>query len=178
MLLPLDGGRWRPADVRARIVHEAAAIRHLHHRQSLRIQAVVLADDAVQRAHTPPSHTPDRAEGSGMIEWHRPVDIVPQGGRVRPVAADRLERFDARERSGAADQNVLSLRNQRRLLASGRSNGADRSAFITKPPSVDWNKDAGRLAPGRYSIGGMTEEEEPRRKTGGEPRARWSSLEK
>src|SRR5580765_3761424 len=42
-----------------------------------------------------------------MIERHRAVDVVPQRGRVRPVAADGLDRLRRGERSLTADERVL-----------------------------------------------------------------------
>ena len=42
-----------------------------------------------------------------MIERHRAPDVVPQRRRVRPVAADRLERRGRHQRSAPADEDVL-----------------------------------------------------------------------
>src|SRR5438067_10359714 len=42
-----------------------------------------------------------------MIERHRAPNVVPERRRVRPVAADRLERLRRVQRSLSADEHVL-----------------------------------------------------------------------
>src|SRR4051812_11645726 len=76
--------RW---DVRPWIADEAVPVRHLHSRERRLIQHVMLADDAVQKQEIG-RRLVDliRCQRAGMIEWHRAADVVPDGGRVRPVA--------------------------------------------------------------------------------------------
>src|SRR3977135_3855257 len=67
--------------------NESIAIRHLNFRQRFRVHDVIFLDD-VALGEDERGKRVDliRAERSSLIARHRAVDVVPDRGRVRPIA--------------------------------------------------------------------------------------------
>src|SRR5579864_9497500 len=96
--------------------HESVAIRHLDLRQALRVQDVALLDDVVAKQHEGgQSVNLGCAQRSSLTLGHGAIDIVPDGGRKRPVAPDGPDGLGSIDRAFAAQQ----ARSERASLRGG-----------------------------------------------------------
>ena len=93
--------------IRPRVVDERRAVRHFDRAIMSSRRARVGGNEAVEIEDVG-GHRIDIvvAQRLRRVLRHRAADIVEQGRRIRPVAADGAHRFGRRERALAADQTI------------------------------------------------------------------------
>ena len=127
--LDADGLRGRGRNVRTRIGHEPVPVRHLDARQRRGVDPVLLADEIVEEEHVGDRGVDlVRRQRSGLVERHGAVDVVPQRGGRRPVAAHGLARLVGRQQALSPGQPVV------RPLGAGGAVARGATAVVHRPP--------------------------------------------
>src|SRR6202043_3291622 len=74
-----------------------------------------------------------RRETSRFVIWHSPIDVIPNGRRIGPVASDRLHRLFWVLRAFAADQGIVGTFLAGLAVATGATGRVNLGAFGRAP---------------------------------------------